>query len=182
MNKTEWKSVIVDASYVESYSPKCNRIDISGGSSMNVRIWLYIPAKLCRYNGYGQCKISYLPHFDYAEKLEAFVAEREHYKYEIAIEQQIITAIGEVVESALDDESDRLFNEWKEGRENAVDVRKFDSEFIAKLSGNTANERVEAPEKCVWRPAVDPDKEEIIKHVPAPLTPVEIEADPELVR
>lgn len=31
-------------------------------------------------------------------------------------------------------------------------------------------------------PAVDPDKEEIVKHVPAPLAPVEIEADPELVR
>ena len=32
------------------------------------------------------------------------------------------------------------------------------------------------------KPAVDPDTEEIIKHVPAPLAPVEIEADPELVR
>lgn len=32
------------------------------------------------------------------------------------------------------------------------------------------------------KPAIDPDKEEIIKHVPAPLAPVEIEADPELVR
>lgn len=31
-------------------------------------------------------------------------------------------------------------------------------------------------------PAVDPDKEEIVKHEPAPLEPVEIEADPELVR
>lgn len=31
-------------------------------------------------------------------------------------------------------------------------------------------------------PAVDPDKEEIVKHVPAPLAPVEIEADPELTR
>lgn len=31
-------------------------------------------------------------------------------------------------------------------------------------------------------PAVDPEKEEIVKHVPAPLAPVEIEADPELVR
>ena len=32
------------------------------------------------------------------------------------------------------------------------------------------------------KPAVDPDKEEIVKHVPAPLAPVEIEADPELTR
>lgn len=32
------------------------------------------------------------------------------------------------------------------------------------------------------KPAIDPDKEEIVKHVPAPLTPVEIDADPELVR
>lgn len=31
-------------------------------------------------------------------------------------------------------------------------------------------------------PAVDPDKEEIVHHTPAPLTPVEIEADPELTR
>lgn len=31
-------------------------------------------------------------------------------------------------------------------------------------------------------PAIDPEKEEIVKHEPAPLEPVEIEADPELVR
>lgn len=31
-------------------------------------------------------------------------------------------------------------------------------------------------------PAIDPDKEEIVKHVPAPLEAVKIEADPELVR
>lgn len=31
-------------------------------------------------------------------------------------------------------------------------------------------------------PAIDPDMEEIVKHVPAPLAPVEIDADPELVR
>lgn len=209
MNKTEWKSVIVDASYVESYSPKCNRIDISGGSSMNVRIWLYIPAKLCRYNGYGQCKISYLPHFDYAEKLEEFVRWLTERAYELEICDKIRAAISESLDENADnydEEFDRLYwHEWYFEREEVAQkarneantenatlkdldaavsatVRKFDSEFIAKLSGNTANERVEAPEKCVWRPAVDPDKEEIVKHVPAPLEPVEIEADPELVR
>ena len=32
------------------------------------------------------------------------------------------------------------------------------------------------------KPAVDPDRVEITRHEPAPLAPVEIEADPELTR
>ena len=186
----EWKSVIISAEYVESYSAKCNRIDISGGTSMNLHIWLYIPAKLCRYNGRGQCKISYLPHFDYAEKLEAFVADLENSKYEIEIDETMKNAINEAVDGAHPEydyceweaETDRLYAECKDGREQAADVRKYDAEFLAGLNVETTNEGVEATEKCVWRPAVDPDKEEIVKHVPAPLAPVEIEADPELVR
>lgn len=180
MNNTEWKSVIIDESYLEWYSPKCYRLHLN--HDMNLRFYIFIPAKLCRFNDYGKCKISYLPHFDFAEKLEAFVAERENAKYEIAIEKQIIAAIGKVVDSALDDEADRLFNEWKDGRENTDDVRAFDATYLAKLGAQAdACEKTESKQKWTAR-TIDPDKEEIIKHVPAPLTPVEIEADPELVR
>lgn len=182
-NNTEWKSVIVDESYLEWYSPKCYRLRLN--NDLNMRFYLFIPTKLCRFNGNGLCKISYLPHFDFAEKLEAFVAERENAKYELEIEKKVRAAIWDSLDEddeELDEKFDRMLDEWKEGRENADDVRAFDAAYLVKL-GKTADtcEKTENKQKWTAR-TIDPDKEEIIKHEPARLEPVEIEADPELVR
>lgn len=152
MNKTEWKHIEVSSEYVEEYSEKSYRINL--GDNV-LRMWLYVPAKLCRFNGKGICRISYLPQFDFAEKLENFAAARNNDKYEITIWKAVKAAIWNSLEDAAEDvdtdeEFDNMLNEWREGREaaawavrrgeNPTDaairaaVGEFDSAFLSKLS------------------------------------------------
>lgn len=124
-NNTEWKSVTVKADEVQGYSPKCNRIMTHHGGGSQYSNYLYIPAKLCRFDKAGFCKISYLPQFDFAAKLEAFVAARE----KAAIVSRNYDAISEAIWNMTDEneEYDRLFDEWRDAREEAEKAARIEA-------------------------------------------------------
>ena len=131
----EWKKVTLNESDVEYYSEKCRVIRTGRGNNTSK---IFIPAKLCRYNK-GVCTISYLPHFDFAEKLESYVKERENGKYEFEIDNIVQQAIWDAVDEDdedYDEKTDALYEEWRDGRFwlNAKDRRAFDEEFLSKLS------------------------------------------------
>lgn len=71
----------------------------------------------------------------------------------------------------------KKYGHGKWNKSKVLDEKTISAEQMAEAFGGWASD---APQYS--KPAVDPDKEEIIKHVPAKLEPVEIEADPELVR
>lgn len=125
--------------------------------------------------------------------------------------QNIATTTGKAVKINMPHSSEydgytlwvslKLLREGRHSYERLLSI-KADMEFkLIKYGSGKWNKRTKVDEKTIsaeemaaafggWvsdaprysEPAVDPDKEEIVKHEPAPLAPVEIEADPELVR
>lgn len=127
----EWKKVTLNESDVEYYSEKCRVIRTRYGCN-NSKI--FIPAKLCRYNK-GVCTISYLPHFDFAEKLESYVEARFTARYEVEIEETVKDAIWNYIDEVDPTaDFDALYEEWRDGRFFLNDRRAFDKDFLSKLS------------------------------------------------
>ena len=71
----------------------------------------------------------------------------------------------------------KKYGKGKWNKSQVIDEKTINAEEMAAAFGGWVSD---APRMAA--PAIDPDKEEIIKHEPARLEPVEIEADPELVR
>lgn len=106
----------------------------------------------------------------------------DHDGYSVWVSLKLLRSGRHSYEYMLSAKSDMTFTlkKYGQGKWNKRDViaeKTISAEEMAAAFGGWVED---APRYS--KPAVDPDKEEIIKHVPAPLEPVEIEADPELVR
>lgn len=106
----------------------------------------------------------------------------DHDGYSVWVSLKLLRSGRHSYEYMLSAKSDMTFTlkKYGQGKWNKRDViaeKTISAEEMAAAFGGWVED---APRYS--KPAVDPDKEEIVKHEPAPLAPVEIEADPELVR
>ncbi len=102
----------------------------------------------------------------------------EHDGYSFWVSNKLLREGRHSYEFLLSIKSDMTFNLNKHNKKNEVIAFKtLNADELAVAFGGWVDD---APRYS--KPAIDPDKEEIVKHVPAPLAPVDIEADPELVR
>ena len=106
----------------------------------------------------------------------------EHDGYSVWVSLKLLRSGRHSYENMLSAKADMTFTlkKYGNGRWNKSEViaeKTISADEMAAAFGGWVED---APRYS--KPAIDPNKEEIVKHVPAPLTPVEIEADPELVR
>lgn len=106
----------------------------------------------------------------------------EHDGYSVWVSLKLLRAGRHSYEYMLSAKADMSFTlkKYGNGRYNKHEViaeKTISAEEMAAAFGGWIED---APRYS--KPAIDPDEEEIVKHEPAPLAPVEIEADPELVR
>ena len=106
----------------------------------------------------------------------------EHDGYSVWVSLKLLRTGRHSYEYMLSVKADMEFTlkKYGQGRYNKKEViaeKTISAEDMAEAFGGWVEN---APRNT--RPAVDPDRVEIVKHEPAPLAPVEIEADPELTR